>query len=113
MVRPWVFALLRAVTNGVLRDLNTAVVAQEMLRGTPSIYVDYVDYDEVAHHAGCNRIESLRVLQALDEVLRHLETVASRPHRVATTSSYSPTTASPRDHPSPSRGTAWRSCAPP
>ncbi|WP_457208551.1 alkaline phosphatase family protein, partial [Nocardioides sp. P5_C9_2] len=76
VVRPWTFALLRAITNGVLRDLNTAVVAQEMLRGTRSVYVDYVDYDEVAHHAGCNRIESLRVLQALDEVLRHLEIVA-------------------------------------
>lgn len=76
VVRPWTFALLRAVTNGVLRDLNTAVVAQEMLRGTPSVYVDFVDYDEVAHHAGCNRLESLGVLEALDEVLRQLETVA-------------------------------------
>ncbi|MET0998433.1 MAG: nucleotide pyrophosphatase, partial [Marmoricola sp.] len=64
-----------------LRDLNTAVVAQEMLRGAPSIYVDYVDYDEVAHHAGGNRIESLRVLQALDEVLAMLERIAERTPR--------------------------------
>ena len=79
--RSWTFALLRAVSNGVLRDLNTAVVAQEMLRGTPSIYVDYVDYDEVAHHAGGNRIEALRVLQALDEVLAVLEKIAERTPR--------------------------------
>lgn len=79
--RSWTFALLRAVSNGVLRDLNTAVVAQEMLRGTPSIYVDYVDYDEVAHHAGGNRIEALRVLQALDEVLAVLEKIAARTPR--------------------------------
>ena len=80
--RSWTFALLRAVSNGVLRDLNTALVAQEMLRGAPSIYVDYVDYDEVAHHAGCSRIEALRVLQALDEVMSILESIAeSTPRR--------------------------------
>jgi hypothetical protein len=44
--------MLRAVTNALLRDLNTALVAEEMRRGTRSIYVDYVDYDEIAHHAG-------------------------------------------------------------
>ena len=32
--RGWTFALLRAVTNALLRDLNTALVAEEMLRGT-------------------------------------------------------------------------------
>jgi uncharacterized membrane protein YvlD (DUF360 family) len=75
--RPWTFAVLRAVTNGLLRDLNTAIVAEEMMRGTHSIYVDYVDYDEVAHHAGGNRLESLKVLESLDRVLSVLEQVAS------------------------------------
>jgi len=74
--RPWTFAVLRAVTNGLLRDLNTAIVAEEMMRGTHSVYVDYVDYDEVAHHAGANRIESLKVLESLDRVLFVLEQVA-------------------------------------
>src|SRR3954466_8905413 len=67
--RPWSFALLRAFTNGLLRDMNTAVVADEMMRGTRSLYVDYVDYDEVAHHAGGPRLESLVALEALDDVL--------------------------------------------
>jgi uncharacterized membrane protein YvlD (DUF360 family) len=74
--RPWTFALLRAVTNGLLRDLNTAIVAEEMMQGTHSIYVDYVDYDEVAHHAGGSRLESLKVLESLDRVLSVLEQVA-------------------------------------
>jgi uncharacterized membrane protein YvlD (DUF360 family) len=74
--RSWTYAFLRAVSNGVMRDLNTALVAREMRRGTRSIYVDYVDYDEVAHHAGGNRIEALRVLESLDEVLAVLEDVA-------------------------------------
>jgi uncharacterized membrane protein YvlD (DUF360 family) len=74
--RSWTFALLRAVSNGVLRDLNVALVVRHMMRGARSIYVDFVDYDEVAHHAGCNRIEALAVLQSLDQVLHVLETVA-------------------------------------
>ena len=75
--RSWSFAGMRAVSNGMLRDMNTAVVADEMMRGTKSIYVDYVDYDEVAHHAGGVRIEALRSLEALDEVLAILANVAA------------------------------------
>ena len=82
--RSWSTAALRAVTNGVLRDVNTALVAQHMLRGTRSIYVDYVDYDEVAHHAGVLRPESLEALESIDRVLHQLELIASvapRPYR--------------------------------
>ncbi|HCB03899.1 MAG TPA: phage holin family protein [Nocardioides sp.] len=75
--RTWETALLRSVTNGALRDLNTILVAEHMLRGTRSIYVDYVDYDEVAHHAGVLRPESLEALEAIDGVLHQLELVAS------------------------------------
>ena len=74
--RGWTFAMLRAVSNGVLRDLNTAIVTDEMLRGTRVVYVDYVDYDEIAHHAGVFRPESLVALEAVDEVLSVLERVA-------------------------------------
>ncbi|MEU8225592.1 phage holin family protein [Kribbella sp. NPDC048915] len=75
--RSWSTAALRAVTNGVLRDVNTALVAHHMLRGTRSIYVDYVDYDEVAHHAGVLRPESLEALESVDRVLHQLELIAS------------------------------------
>ena len=75
--RGWDFAMLRALTNALLRDLNTALVAEEMRRGTLSIYVDYVDYDEIAHHAGLSRPESLAALDGLDRVLGNLETLAA------------------------------------
>jgi hypothetical protein len=65
------------VSNGVLRDLNTAIVTGEMMRGTRSIYVDYVDYDEVAHHAGFTRLEALSSLTALDGVLALLERMSA------------------------------------
>ena len=83
--RSWTFAFLRAASNGVLRDMNMAMVGRQMLRGARSIYVDFVDYDEVAHHAGGNRIEALEVLESLDRVLSMLEAVA-RMRRAATTS---------------------------
>jgi len=75
--RGWDFALLRSVSNGVLRDMNTAVVTDEMRRGTRSIYVDYVDYDEIAHHAGMFRPESLVALEGVDGVLGCLEQIAA------------------------------------
>ena len=51
------------------------------MRGARSIYVDYVDYDEIAHHAGSTRIESLAALAGLDQVLALLEKVAERAPR--------------------------------
>jgi len=75
--RNWETALLRCVTNGALRDLNTILVSQHMLMGVRSIYVDFVDYDEIAHHAGILRPESLEALEAVDGVLHQLELVAS------------------------------------
>ena len=74
--RGWAYAGLRAATNVLQRDLNTAVVAEEMRKGTKSIYVDYVDYDEIAHHAGMFRPESLAALDGLDRVLGTLERVS-------------------------------------
>ncbi len=69
------YVLLRGVTNVLLRDLNLALIAEYLAKGAPAIFVDLVDYDEIAHHAGPERPESLRALEGLDTVLRHLEEV--------------------------------------
>ena len=70
------YVLLRAVSNVLLRDLATSLVAEALVRGDPTVYVDLVDYDEVAHHAGPTRPESLRSLEGLDQVVRILDEVA-------------------------------------
>ncbi len=75
--RGWGFTGERAALTGVLRDLNTAMVADAMLRGRKSIYVDYVDYDAVAHHVGMLRPEALAALEDLDAVLERLEQIAA------------------------------------
>ena len=67
--RGLVFALQRAVTTALLRDLSVALVADQIARAAPVIYVDWTDYDEVAHHAGPSRIESMRALEGLDRLV--------------------------------------------
>ena len=51
------YVVLRGITNAFLRDLDVALVAEHMQRGAPVIFVDLVDYDEIAHHAGPERPE--------------------------------------------------------
>jgi hypothetical protein len=69
------YIFLRAISNVLLRDLNVSLVTDELVKGTPVIYCDFVDYDEVAHHAGPTRPESLQTLEGLDRVLGALKRI--------------------------------------
>ncbi|GAA0616472.1 nucleotide pyrophosphatase [Kribbella sandramycini] len=69
------YIFLRAITNVLLRDLNVSLITDELVKGTPVIYCDFVDYDEVAHHAGPTRPESLQTLEGLDRVLGALQRI--------------------------------------
>src|SRR4029453_5679378 len=78
------YPIARAATNVMLRSLATSLVMEEMYRGTPVIYVDYTDYDEVAHFSGPERAEALDALDGIDSPLRPLEKAARdapRPYR--------------------------------
>jgi hypothetical protein len=91
--RGW-YVVLRGVTNVLLRDLATSLVAEQLVRGTPTVFVDLVDYDEIAHHAGPTRPESLRALEGLDRVLDTLERVvevAPRDYRIVVLSDHGQT----------------------
>ena len=70
------YVVLRGVTNVLMRDLTTSLVAEALVRGDPTVFVDLVDYDEIAHHAGPTRPESMRSLEGLDRVLHTFERVA-------------------------------------
>jgi hypothetical protein len=79
------YVLLRAATNVLLRDLQTTIVVDQMMQGVNSVYVDYVDYDEIAHHAGIARPESMAALSGLDNVvgiLTEAAGIAPRPYHV-------------------------------
>jgi hypothetical protein len=73
--RSGLFLALRPASM-LLRDVNISLVAEQMARGAPAIYCDLVDYDEVAHHAGPARPESMRQLESLDRMLGVLERLA-------------------------------------
>ncbi|WP_203785423.1 alkaline phosphatase family protein [Paractinoplanes rishiriensis] len=73
--RSGAFLALRPASM-LLRDVNVSLMAEQMARGAPAIYCDLVDYDEVAHHAGPARPESMRQLESLDRMLGVLERLA-------------------------------------
>jgi hypothetical protein len=85
------FVVLRGMTNGLMRDLTTSLVAEHLVRGTPTVFVDLVDYDEIAHRAGPTRPEALRALEGLDGVLHVIEEVlpvAARDYQVVVLSDH-------------------------
>ncbi|WP_344616287.1 alkaline phosphatase family protein [Dactylosporangium salmoneum] len=85
------YVALRAVTNVLLRDLNVSLIAEQMSRGAPVIFCDFVDYDEVAHHAGPLRPEAMQTLEGLDRVLgtlHKLARVAGRDYQIVVLSDH-------------------------
>ena len=84
MHRGMPYPVARAATNVALRSLGTALVMEEMYRGTPVIYIDYTDYDEIAHHSGPERGETLDALDGVDMQVESLVKAAEdtpRPYR--------------------------------
>ena len=91
MHRGMPYPVARAATNVALRNLSTALVIEEMYRGASTIYVDYTDYDEIAHHSGPERPESLDALDGVDQALATLEKAsaqAPRPYRFVVVSDH-------------------------
>jgi uncharacterized membrane protein YvlD (DUF360 family) len=77
------YVALRGVTNVLLRDLNAGLIADQMMAGASVVYCDFTDYDEVAHHAGPTRPESLASLAGIDHlvgVLERMSAEAPRPY---------------------------------
>ena len=75
------YVLLRAVTNVLLRDLNAGLIVEQMMAGKSSLYCDFTDYDEIAHHAGPTRPESLASLEGLDHLIGVLQRAAEQAPR--------------------------------
>jgi hypothetical protein len=85
MQRGYKYAGMRAASNVILRDVNVSLVIEEMYQGANVIYADFTDYDELAHHCGPERVESLEALDGIDRALATLEKAAAnapRPYQV-------------------------------
>jgi uncharacterized membrane protein YvlD (DUF360 family) len=75
--RGFPYPLARAATNVLLRHLTTSLVIEEMYRRVRAIYVDFVDYDEIAHHVGPDRIEARDAIAGLDKIIGLIEKAAA------------------------------------
>jgi uncharacterized membrane protein YvlD (DUF360 family) len=70
------YTAIRAAMTVALRDLSLNGVVGDMLRGAPYCYVTLAGYDEVAHHSGLDRHETLTVLRKIDSRLKNVVNLA-------------------------------------
>lgn len=92
--RGWSYAALRAFTTVVSRDVCVNGVIADVTDGRPAIYVNLLGYDEVSHHSGPERADTLAVLRDLDrQVARIARAVrwAPRPYHVVVLSDHGQT----------------------
>jgi uncharacterized membrane protein YvlD (DUF360 family) len=92
--RGGIYPLLRAATTTILRDLTLYTLMSDVYRGVPAAYVDFVGYDEVAHHSGISAPTALDTLGRLDQQFARLEQAiaeAPRPYHVVILSDHGQT----------------------
>ena len=85
------YAVIRAWATVVQRDLQIATVVGDMLAGRPVVYTTFLAYDEVAHHSGVERPDTLAVLGQVDRQLARVEAAvadAPRPYRLVVLSDH-------------------------
>ena len=98
VARGWSYAVLRAYTTVVSRDVNVAGVLNDMCEGRAAIYIDMLGYDEVSHHSGPERADALAVLRDIDRQIGRIERAmrfAPRPYRVVVLSDHGQTQGAP------------------
>ena len=88
------YPLLRATLCVFLRDLIVFGVLSDMMRGAPAVYATFSSYDEVAHHSGLERADTLEALRKLDEHFGRIARArrfAPRPYKVVVLSDHGQT----------------------
>ncbi len=96
--RSWLYSLIRASITVVMRDLNVAMLAADIVEGVPVSYATFVGYDEVAHHSGILAPDALAVLRQHDRQLARLERAAQaapRPYHLVVLSDHGQTQGAP------------------
>jgi len=89
-----VYPLIRATMCVLVRDLIVYGVVSDMMRGRPAVYATFSSYDEVAHHSGLERADTLEALRKLDEQFGRIDRArryASRPYEIVVLSDHGQT----------------------
>ncbi len=78
------YPLVRATTSVLVRELAANLTILDIIRGSPSIYVTWPGYDEVAHHSGPWTSDAMGELRRYDRVIARVHRViaekAPRPY---------------------------------
>jgi hypothetical protein len=76
--RGWKWLAIKIAVSVWMRELFTLAVSRDLYGGVPAIYVNYLDYDILAHAYGPEHIRALRALRTVDRSIRRLWRVARR-----------------------------------
>jgi uncharacterized membrane protein YvlD (DUF360 family) len=92
--RGGIYPLMRGAMCVIVRDLIVFGVLTDMMRGRPAMYATFSSYDEVAHHSGLERADTLEALRKLDEQFGRIERArryAPRPYEIVVLSDHGQT----------------------
>jgi uncharacterized membrane protein YvlD (DUF360 family) len=88
------YPLVRAAMCVIVRDLIVFGVLTDVMRGRPAIYATFSSYDEVAHHSGLQRADTLEALRKLDQQFGRIARArryAPRPYEIVVLSDHGQT----------------------
>jgi uncharacterized membrane protein YvlD (DUF360 family) len=92
--RGGIYPLMRAAMCVVVRDLIVYGVLTDMMKGRPAVYATFSSYDEVAHHSGLERADTLEALRKLDQQFGRIAAArryAPRPYEIVVLSDHGQT----------------------
>ena len=92
--RGGIYPLMRGALCVFVRDLIVSGVLTDMMRGRPAVYATFSSYDEVAHHSGLERPDTLEALRKLDDHFAQIERAcryAPRPYEIVVLSDHGQT----------------------
>jgi hypothetical protein len=88
------YPFVRAGVCVAVRDLIVFGVLTDMMRGRPAVYATFTSYDEVAHHSGLERADTLEALRKVDQQFGRIERArryAPRPYKIVVLSDHGQT----------------------
>ena len=92
--RGGIYPLMRGALCVFVRDLIVSGVLTDVMRGRPAVYATFSSYDEVAHHSGLERADTLEALRKLDDKFGHIAMAckyAPRPYEIVVLSDHGQT----------------------
>jgi uncharacterized membrane protein YvlD (DUF360 family) len=92
--RGGLYPFMRAAMCVVVRDLIVYGVLTDMMKGRPAVYATFSSYDEVAHHSGLERSDTLEALRKLDQQFGRIDNArrfAPRPYEIVVLSDHGQT----------------------